>query len=103
MLGTIVTLIGAFSEILRRYRYYDACKAIAVLYHSMIAYYDSYLQLSAYASSQSGMTVVTNRRRRRQKYSTVVRYGLVDIAVSTKNIHNYIPRQQQKLMNIVII
>jgi len=49
------------------------------------------------------MAVVTNRRRRPQKYSTVVRYGLVGIAVSTKYIHNYSPRQQLKLLNIVIL
>ena len=49
------------------------------------------------------MSIVTNRRRRPQKYSTVVRYGLVGIAVSTKNIHNYSPRQQQKFVNIVIL
>jgi hypothetical protein len=49
------------------------------------------------------MEVVTYRRRRPQNYSTAVRYGLVGIAVSTKNIRNYIPRQQQKFVNIVIL
>jgi hypothetical protein len=49
------------------------------------------------------MAVVTNRSRRPQKYSTVVRYGLVGFAVSTKSIHNYSRRQQHKFANILII
>jgi len=43
ILNVIVNLIGAYSEMLRRYLCYATCNASFVLCHSMIAYYGGYL------------------------------------------------------------